>query len=74
MRNALDRSYRDRLLKQYFFGEIFCSLFENMKTEQTSGKRIMYSFIWFLSDIKMCYLYLNNSRLVGEHCKPYALN
>ena len=31
----------------------------------------MYTFIWLLSYIKICYLYLNKSRLLGEHCKAY---
>ena len=34
----------------------------------------MYSFIWFLNNIKKCYFYLNKSHLVaGEHCKSYKL-
>ena len=31
----------------------------------------MYTFIWLLSYIKICYLYLNKSRLLGERCKAY---
>ena len=34
----------------------------------------MYSFIWFLNNMKKCYFYLNKSHLVaGEHCKSYKL-
>ena len=50
-------------------GAIFYSLFEKM----ASVKRMMYSFIWFLNYIKICYLYLNKSRMVGEYCKAYKL-
>ena len=33
----------------------------------------MYTFIWLLSYIKICYLYLNKSRLLREHWKAYKL-
>ena len=38
-----------------------------------SVKRVMYTFIWLLSYIKICYLYLNKSRLLREHWKAYKL-
>ena len=70
------------LLYSQWFLEIIAILLEVIFTvglkrwqrKKTSVKRMMYSFIWFLNNIKKCYFYLNKSHLVaGEHCKSYKL-
>ena len=51
----------------------FAVYLKKWQLKKTSGKQIMCSFMWFIRYIKICYLYLNKSRSVGEHCKAYKL-
>ena len=61
------------ILLQFYLEWSFAVCLKKWQLKKTSGKRIMCSFMCFISYIKICYLYLNKSRSVGEHCKAYKL-